>query len=166
MVAPGTVSALIEKALSAEFPIDDWEDALFSYLGSEVRCCDDELGMNQKSYVETRLFKLEIPDGANEDELASEDLIADNRSLVGTLSWLSAQTRPDLTCAVSMAQQLQKSPTVGDLKFSNSTAKKAVDYKEEGFRFKPLSIEDMVLLVYHDAGWANARDTETSLSSS
>ena len=118
VVASGAVSVLIEKALSAEFPIDDWEDALFSYLGY---CCNDEVVMSQRSYVETRLFKLEIPEGANDDELASEDLIADNRSLVGALSWLSAQTRPDLTCAVSMAQQLQKSPTIGDLKFSNAT---------------------------------------------
>ncbi|CAE7614157.1 GIP, partial [Symbiodinium pilosum] len=116
--------------------------------------------MSQKSYVDTRLFKLEIPEGANDDELASEDLVADNRSLVGALSWLSAQTRPDLTCAVSMAQQLQKCPTVGDLKFSHSTARKALDFKDEGLRFKPLDIEDMVVLVYHDAGWANAKDTE------
>ena len=160
VVAPGTVSALIKHALSQEFPIDDWEAELFSYLGSEVHCCDDEVVMNQKSYVDTRLFKLEIPEGANDDELASEDLVADNRSLVGALSWLSAQTRPDLTCAVSMAQQLQKRPTVGDLKFSNSTAKKALDFKDEGLRFRPLDIEDMVVLVYHDAGWANAKDTE------
>ena len=160
VVAPKTISTLIEEALSREFPIDDWEAALFSYLGSEVHCCDDEVVMNQKAYVETRLFKLEIPEGANDNELASEDLVADNRSLVGALSWLSAQTRPDLTCAVSMAQQLQKCPTVGDLKFSNATAKKAMDFKDEGLRFKPLNVEEMVILVYHDAGWANARDTE------
>ena len=159
-VAPGTVSTLIKQALSQEFPIDDWEAELFSYLGSEVHCCDDEVVMSQKSYVDTRLFKLEIPEGSNDDELASEDLVADNRSLVGALSWLSAQTRPDLTCAVSMAQQLQKRPTVGDLKFSNSTAKKALDFKDEGLRFKPLDVEDMVVLVYHDVGWANAKDTE------
>ena len=140
VVAPGTISTLIERALSQEFPIDDWEAELFSYLGSEVHCCDDEVVMSQKSYVDTRLFKLEIPEGANDDELASEDLVADNRSLVGALSWLSAQTRPDLTCAVSMAQQLQKCPTVGDLKFSNSTARKALDFKDEGLRFKPLDI--------------------------
>ena len=101
---PETVSTLIEQALSQEFPIDDWEAELFSYLGSKVHCCDDEVVMSQKSYVDTRIFKLEIPEGANDDELASEDLVADNRSLVGALSWLSAQTRPDLTCAVSMAQ--------------------------------------------------------------
>ena len=38
VVAPGTT--LIEQALSQEFPIDDWEAELFSYLGSEVHCCD------------------------------------------------------------------------------------------------------------------------------
>ena len=65
-----------------------------------------------------------------------------------------------MTCAVSMAQQLQKAPTIGDLKFSNATARKAFDFKDEGLRFKPLEVENMVVLVYHDAGWANARDTQ------
>ena len=86
--------------------------------------------------------------------------MADNRSLVGALSWLSAQSRPDLTCSVSMAQQVQKQPTVADLKFTNLVSKKAFDYREEGLRFKPIPFDQLVVIVYHDAGWANARDAE------
>ena len=130
VVAPGSVSELIQGALSKEFPIDDWETQLFNYLGSEISYTDEEVIMSQKTYSETRLFRLDIPNGTGDEELAGEDLVADNRSLIGALSWLSAQTRPDLTCSVSMAQQLQKRPTVGDLKFSNVVAKKAYDHRK------------------------------------
>ena len=160
VVASGSVSDLIQSALSKEFPIDDWESQLFNYLGSEISYTNDEVVLSQRSYSETRLFKLDIPHNTGDEEPASEDLVADNRSLIGALSWLSAQTRPDLTCSVSMAQQLQKNPTIGDLKFSNAISKKAHDHKDEGLRFRPLQVSNMVVLVYHDAGWANAKDTE------
>ena len=160
VVAPGSVSELIQNALSKEFPIDDWESQLFNYLGSEISYTEEEVTLSQRAYSETRLFKLDLPNGAGDEEPAGEDLIADNRSLVGALSWLSAQTRPDLTCSVSMAQQLQKHPTIGDLRFSNAISKKAYDHKDEGLRFRSLQVDNMVVLVYHDAGWANAKDTE------
>ena len=115
--------------------------------------------LSQQAYAESRLFSLDIPRGVDENDLAGPDLVADNRSLVGALSWLSAQSRPDLTCSVSMAQQVQKQPTYADLRFTNLVSKKAVDYKEEGLRFRPIDFKDLVVIVYHDAGWANAFDT-------
>ena len=134
--------------------------AFFSYLGSEIYYGDDEVVLSQQVYAESRLFTLDIPKGAADTDLAGPDLVADNRSLVGALSWLSAQSRPDLTCSVSMAQQVQKQPTYGDLRFTNLVSKKAYDHREEGLRFKPIKKEDLIVLVYHDAGWANALDTE------
>ena len=68
-------------------------------------------------------FTLEIPKGCDEEDYASPELVADNQSLVGALSWLSSQTRPDLTCSVSLAQQLQRRPTIADLKFTNQVFK-------------------------------------------
>ena len=159
-IAPTSVSKLIEEALSQAFPVGEWESELFSYLGSEICYGDDEVVLSQQVYAEGRLFTLDIPRGAADSDLAGPDLIADNRSLVGALSWLSAQSRPDLTCSVSMAQQVQKQPTYGDLRFTNLVSKKAYDHREEGLRFKPIKKEDLVVLIYHDAGWANALDTE------
>ena len=159
-IAPTSISKLIEEALNQVFPIGEWESELFSYLGSEIYYGDDEVVLSQQVYAESRLFTLDIPKGAADTDLAGPDLVADNRSLVGALSWLSAQSRPDLTCSVSMAQQVQKQPTYGDLRFTNLVSKKAYDHREEGLRFKPIKKEDLIVLVYHDAGWANALDTE------
>ena len=141
VIASTSTSKLIETALGQAFPIGEWESELFNYLGSEIYFGDDEVVLSQQAYAESRLFSLDIPRGGDDDDMAGPDLIADNRSLVGALSWLSAQSRPDLTCSVSMAQQVQKQPTIADLKFTNLVSKKAYDYREEGLRFKPI-LED------------------------
>ena len=79
-------------------------------------------------------------------------------------SLLSAQTRPDLTCSVSLAQQLQKAPCIADVRFTNQIASRAGLYKDMGLRFRPIP-EDQAqamchnhigVVVYHDAAWANA----------
>ena len=160
VIAPTSTSRLIEQALNQAFPIDEWESELLNYLGSEIYYGDGEVVLCQQAYAESRLFTLDLPKGTSDDDLAGPDLIADNRSLVGALSWLSAQSRPDLTCSVSMAQQVQKQPTISDLKFTNLISKKAYDHREEGLRFRPIDEADLLVAVYHDAGWANAKDTD------
>ena len=163
VIAPTSTSRLIEKALGHAFPVGEWESELFNYLGSEIYYGDEEVVLCQQAYAESRLFTLDIPRvprGANDEDVAGPGLIADNRSLVGALSWLSAQSRPDLTCSVSMAQQVQKEPTLANLKFTNLISKKAYQHREEGLRFRAIEKSELVVLVYHDAGWANAKDAK------
>ena len=160
VIAPTSIGNVVEKKLSDTFPVDTWEDDEFAYLGSEIVCRGDSVLFRQKPYIENRLFTVDIPRNVNEDDLAGPEQIADNRSLVGALSWVSAQSRPDLTCSVSMAQQLQKSPTYGDVKFTNGISQKAKEYKENGLTFHKVDDENAVILVYHDAAWANAYEGE------
>ena len=47
--------------------------------------------MTQEKYAETRLFTADIPSRVNDEDLASPELISDNRSLMGALSWMSTQ---------------------------------------------------------------------------
>ncbi|CAE7227655.1 RE2, partial [Symbiodinium sp. CCMP2592] len=73
----------------------------------------------------------------------------DNRSLIGALSWLSSQSRPDLT-------QLQRAPLTEDVRFVNQLSARAKEFRENGIYLRPTKLEDAVFLVYHDAAWANA----------
>ena len=153
------MNAMIREALSARFPIDKWELNHLDYVGSEI-FCGEEITVKQKKYAETRLFSLEIPRGADDEDPAGPELRADNQSLIGALSWLSAQTRPDLTCSVSLAQQLQKAPCIADVRFTNQIAYRAGLYKEMGLTFKPIPREHFGIVVYHDAAWANALEAD------
>ena len=125
VAAPQSIHKAIQEALSATFPIDEWADKEFDFLGSKVKVGHNHIEVTQEKYAQTRLFQVSNPHGAEDSELATDELISDNRSLIGALSWMSAQTRPDLTCSVSMCQQLQKAPTYGDIRFTNQVANKA-----------------------------------------
>ena len=160
VAAPKSVHRKIQEALSAVFPIDEWADQEFDFLGSRVKEGSEEIEVNQEKYATTRLFQIEIPNGADDDELAPAELISDNRSLIGALSWMSAQSRPDLTCSVSMSQQLQKAPTYGDIRFTNSVANKARLHKGRGLCYRTIPRERMMFIIYHDAAWANVPEVD------
>ena len=160
VIASRSISLAVREELSKVFPVGTWEEGEFTYLGSEIKCEEDSVMLRQRPYIEDRLFTVDVPKNANEDDIADADCIADNRSLIGALSWVSAQTRPDLTCAVSMAQQLQKCPTYGDVKFTNSISMKATSHKDEGLCFKKIEDDKTIFVIYHDAGWANAYEGE------
>ncbi|CAE7866875.1 RE1 [Symbiodinium sp. KB8] len=160
VIAPDSISKRVRTELSKAFPVESWEEDEFTYLGSEIKCEKDIVTLRQRPYIEDRLFTVEIPKNVGDDDFADTGCVADNRSLIGALSWVSAQTRPDLTCSVSMAQQLQKTPTYGDVKFTNSISAKAINYKDEGLAFRKIPEDKTIFLIYHDAGWANAYECE------
>ena len=160
IAAPESYMKAIQAGLSSTFPIETWENDEFEFLGSHFNLKNGEVTIDQAKYAETRLFTLDIPKGVNEEESVTKELAADNRSLIGALSWMSAQSRPDLTCSVSMAQQLQQAPCYSDLKFTNSIAAKAKDYKENGLRFRAINEDRIMIVCYHDAAWANVPEPD------
>ena len=83
------------------------------------------------------------------------ELINEHRSVVGCLSWLAKQTRPDIQFAVVQAQRVQGRPTYLDLKNVNKIVDQARKFQDEGVKIKRVREEDMVILAYHDAAWAN-----------
>ena len=158
--APRGLQHAIQRGLAERFEIETWEMDSFEFLGSRISVENEVVKMTQNKYAETRLFTLDIPAGVNEADQAPPELVSDNRSLIGALSWMSAQTRPDLTCSVSMAQQLQKSPTYGDLKFTNGIATKAYQFRDRGLEFRGIPKGNLMIVVYHDAAWANVREQD------
>ena len=156
MIGDGKVNEVLRKVLSSAFPVDEWEQDNFEYIGSLIQVFQDYVSVTQENYAETRIFEVEIYTGQYDDELASDEQRADNKSLIGALSWLAGQTRPGLQTGVSMAQQLQKELTVADVKFSNGLSRRAAQHKGRGVILRPIDLQRAVVLAYHDAGWANA----------
>ena len=155
-VGPRGISKSLRAALDKELPIDEWEIDDFDYIGSHITLNDEGAMITQSNYAATRLFKIDVDKDDAEDKPASFEQRIDNQSLIGGLSWLAGQTRPDLQSAVSLAQQAQKTPTVGDIRFTNSIAKKALDFRDKGIHLRPIQLEKLEVIVYHDAAWANA----------
>ena len=90
------------------------------------------------------------------DDYADQVTRQDNMSAIGALSWLASQTRPDLQAAVSMAQRKQKNPTFQDVKETNRAIRMAQSGKRQKIAYKKLDeMDEPIMLVYHDAAWAN-----------
>ncbi|CAE7765879.1 RE2 [Symbiodinium sp. CCMP2592] len=160
LVGMDSLCSLIKKTLSTKFPIPEWETGSFEYVGSYIDIKPHEIKISQSSYVKTRLFEIEVGRDQKDWEAASDAQRHDNMSLVGGLSWLSSQTRPDLQVGVSLSQQCQKTPTIGDIRFSNMMARRACDHMDEGILIRPVPLDQAVLLCYHDAGWANCPQSD------
>ena len=63
-----------------------------------------------------------------------------------------------------MAQRRQKSPTYEDIKATNQVARMAQQAKDEKLSYSKLgNFSDLILLVYHDAAWANVPEYEENL---
>ncbi|CAE7610734.1 RE2 [Symbiodinium sp. CCMP2592] len=158
LVGPHALRVSVQGQLSGCFPVEEWEEDVFDFIGSHIETRPDGIFVSQSSYATNRLFEIYVDPKAPGDALADAEQVADNRSLVGALSWLASQSRPDLACGVSMCQQLQARPTIEDVRFTNTMAKRALLHKDEGILLAKIPLEEMVVTVFHDAGWSNAPD--------
>ena len=86
VIAPKSIGDAVKRELSKVFPVDSGEEDEFAYLGSEIICREDSVTFRQKPYIENRLFTVDLPKNAADDDLADQDSLADNRSLIGALS--------------------------------------------------------------------------------
>ena len=148
----------LERGLSATFPISVWEKDHFEYTGSVIKQTNEHIEVSQKSYVNARLETVDIPKEVCPEDPADQVTRQDDMSTIGALSWLSSQTRPDLQAGVSLAQRRQKCPSYQDVKDTNRLVRMAQAGKDEPLRYTRVAedLNDVVLLVFHDAAWANA----------
>ncbi|CAE7025469.1 GIP, partial [Symbiodinium sp. CCMP2456] len=156
LVAPREVNRKMQKRISELFPVDSWLEDSFEYTGSFIEVGSEGITINQASFVDGRLFTVDIPRGQNGAEPASTEQAIDNRSLIGALSWLSSQSRPDLLCGVTLSQQLQRAPLTEDVRFVNQLKARAEEHRGEGIYLHGIFLDSAMFLVYHDAAWANA----------
>eukprot|EP00974_Lingulodinium_polyedra_P022544 2175460-Lingulodinium_polyedra.AAC.1 len=77
-------------------------------------------------------------------------------SAIGGVGWLAGRTRPDLACAVSFAQKRQRDPTAADLKATAKLVEEARAHAGTGMRVNALDPENLCVVAFHDAAWANA----------
>ena len=157
VAAPAEEMMQLQQGLSKIFPIAEWEADQFDYTGTTIKQTEDAIELHQKSYVNSRLETVTFPSQYDPEAPADAVTKQDNMSTIGALSWLSSQTRPDLQAGVSFSQRRQKGPTYAEVKTTNKVVKMAQTAKDEPLIFTKLAdrLEDLVLLVYHDAAWAN-----------
>ena len=142
------------KPLRDIFSIGVEHSSMFRYLGLNVT--QDEgsvIQIDQISYIQ-EIPPVNVSRERQDKSLPlTTDELRDFRGLIGRLSWVTGQTRPDLAFEVCELAASVKNATIEDLKRANKILKKA---KSENviLRFGT-SMKDISLEVYNDASFGN-----------
>jgi hypothetical protein len=146
----------IQKALQEKFPVEEWVADEFEYVGCEYKCTPTEIHITQKHYTAGRVDKVTakaLPDGST-----SREQIEENRTSIGSLSWLAKQTRPDLQFCVSQAQKRQNNPSQDDIKKTNKAVDAALAFQDKGIVLRYVAEKEIAFVTFHDAAWANVSE--------
>ena len=136
------------------------EDKPGTYRGKEITMVRNGNEVNyvvtQKSFIQNASAGKLSPGRLQQDASLTGDEMSDFRSAVGSLQWLSGQTRPDLAAAASLCQKGSKTE-ITDLQKVYESIRHARETPEYGLGFGALPFnKNSVILVYTDASWANA----------
>ena len=105
-----------------------------------------------------RIRPIRISDGRPNGEDATKNDLTQLRSVVGSLSWVARQGRPDLLYVVSRLQSEVKGATVQTLRDANKAVQMAQAGRDElyvNFPLKLMEWKDVRVLSVSDASFAN-----------
>ena len=147
-----------------QYKFGKWEFNQGRFCGKDLRQDKDHsIFVSQQYYTEQKCKeRIHIPKGNQNDDLCDQTQIQRLREKVGTLSWLAKETRVDLAGSVALLMQAFPCPKISDLKTCNKILKEAFLYKDLRIRIRPISPEQLCIIVSSDAAWANASDSEGS----
>eukprot|EP00438_Fugacium_kawagutii_P025852 Skav231407 [mRNA] locus=scaffold4039:44689:52020:- [translate_table: standard] len=157
LLAAEDFSKHLQKVLKEMFPVDEWEIDNFEYVGCEYQCTREQIAITQKVYTKNRVEKMNIPAGSDNTAKANPVQMEENRTVIGCLSWLAKQTRPDIQYQVCQAQRKQKEPTIADVKETNRAVDDALKFQDSGVILRKVPEDRLCFLAYHDAAWGNAQ---------
>ena len=116
----------IVSALMKEFKIGSFLQCPFKFLGLNVDQTNKKLIIDQTDYIsKIETIKLSSVQKSNENNELTESELFEFRALIGQLSWIAGQTRPDIAFDVCMLSTHVKKATIKDIIKLNKIVRKA-----------------------------------------
>lgn len=130
-----------------------------TYCGKEI-CIKEEnhekiITLSQNGFIDGRLENIKIDKSRAKDPMAkaTPEELTDFRSVVGSLQWLSTQSRPDVAFEVNQLQKRVRDLRVYDLVRVNKCVN---EVRKHRLSLKFYDLGETEIVVYHDAslfGW-------------
>ena len=133
------------------------------FVGKEIKYKEDgSILIHQPLYTKEKIKEIPIERErkSRKMSLCSKEEITQLRGLLGSLAWLSKETRPDLAGRTALLQQSMPAPYVQDLLEANALAREALKTPEIGIMIQPIPIERLRVGTITDASWGNVKSEE------
>ena len=154
-------SQKIIDSVLAEFDIREVKSGDFRYCGLEVvQDQDYTVHVTAKDNIEN-IEAVSYPRDSPLTRRCNEGETSQLRSVVGALSWVCRQCKPEFLYRVSRLQTAVNHAKVLHLKEANRVLEEAVQTSDSGLVFKGGAVlwdKDMIVLTITDASWAGEDD--------
>eukprot|EP00435_Cladocopium_sp_Y103_P030882 s671_g7.t1 len=129
------------------------------FVGKEIQCRPDgSFLIHQPLYThKIDQIKLDASRKSQKYAFCNETEISQLRGLLGGLSWLAKETRPDLAGRVAILHQSMPRPYIQDIIEANALAREAAKYAEIGLTIHHIPLQFLRVGTVTDASWANVR---------
>eukprot|EP00438_Fugacium_kawagutii_P017712 Skav207315 [mRNA] locus=scaffold2296:325139:333057:+ [translate_table: standard] len=130
-----------------------------TFTGKQIQVNEDgSLTIHQKNYIENNIKAIPIDPKRKKQKYnrCTPLEVGELRALIGGLSWVSKECRPDIAGRVALLQQTMPHPMVRDLLEGNSILEDLRKTADLGVTIQPIPLQHLRVGVVTDASWGNA----------
>ena len=150
-----TFSQAIQK-LEKRFPFGSQRTGNFTFTGIHIhQDHNGDISLDQQDYIND-IPPIDIPRERRktpEAKINNEEL-QKLRGLIGSLQYAATNTRPDLSCKLSLLQARVTCATINDLLQGNRILNEAKRFSETAIRVQALPLQELRFLSFSDAAFA------------
>eukprot|EP00435_Cladocopium_sp_Y103_P033184 s4126_g8.t1 len=132
------------------------------FCGKEMRMeKDGSILIHQSLFAKDKVFDIPLDKERKKHRYSfcNDEEISQLRTLLGSLAWLSKETRPDLAGRVALLQQSMPTPRIKDIVEANLLAQEARRHADSGIRVMPIKPKNLRIGIITDASWGNDKTT-------
>ena len=150
-------------ALRSRFPFRKWKRNQGEFCGSYVSqdVITKEITVSQSTYA-LKINKVTVRARAQPEDKATPAEIRSLRECNGAIQWLAKESRPDPAVQVSLSQQAPSDPRVRHCRQANALVRRAKQHHELTWRFLPIPLENLRLVMHSDAAFKMLKGSVTS----
>ena len=145
------------KKLEAKYPFGSHRKRDMTFTGLHIKQeANHEIFVDQKEYIQdipsiqvNRERRADLKSPVTPNELQAL------RGLIGSLQYAASNTRPDLSCKLSLLQARIPVATVQDLMTGNKILHEAKRYADTFVRYRPIPISQIRFVSFSDAAFAS-----------
>ena len=153
--------------LESKFPFGSKKTQQFTYTGIELTQHPDfSISMSQSKYIKNiPAITIATERRLQEEERINDADLRDLRALIGSLQYAAVNTRPDISCKLSMLQTEVRQARVRTLIDANKLLHEAKRHHSVSIQIKPIPVNQMRSIAFSDASFSSVRNPDSRAGS-